>query len=251
MRAGPDTRTGHEWTIERTLVTPSDLTKTLPCSRRWALATILIVDDDGLIARQMARTLRDAGHTLTLASDGRSALQEAGGRPDVVLLDLGLPDLPGETVVKQLKTREDTAQIPIVIVTGRREAAAQLRESAKGWVVDILLKPVSSTQLRQAVDAALARRQELEADTLGLIRERQRHLVRRLIVEGSDSLVFHTCRRLSSDRTKGRASMSGDALTWSEISEWAKSEGLVDAEQASLLRRIPGTSPQAMREGTA
>lgn len=215
------------------------------------MATILIVDDDGLIARQMARTLRDAGHTPALASDGRAALQEANDRPDIVLLDLGLPDLPGEAVLKHLKNRPDTAQIPILVITGQREAAARLRESGRGWVADILLKPVSGAQLRQAIDAALARQNEENPHALRLAQERQRLIIQRLIVEGSDSLVFHTCRRLSSDRTRGRGSLSGDALTWTEISEWAKREGLVDAEQARLLRNVPLNKPPVFREGLA
>jgi len=214
------------------------------------VATILIMEDDGLITRHMARMLRDAGHTPALASDGRSALREAAERPDVVLLDLGLPDLPGEAVFKQLKSRPDTGQIPILIVTGRTEAARHLRESSKGWA-GILLKPVSSVQLRQGVDAALAARQEMDADALRLAQDRQRQLIQHLIVEGSDSLVFHTCRRLSWDRTRGTHSPLGDALTWTEISEWAKCEGLVDSEQASLLRCIPLTRPRRLREGSA
>ncbi len=217
------------------------------------MASILIVEDDGLVARQMARTLRDAGHSPTLASDGRSALQEATDRPDVVLLDLGLPDLPGEELLIHLRSRPDTAQIPVLVITGKREAATQLRESGKGWVADVLLKPVSGAQLRQAVDAALAEQQEheVDGDALRLAQDRQSQLIQHLIVEGSDPLVFHTCRRLSLDRTKGRGSLAAEALTWTEISEWAKREGLLNAEQASLLRRIPLTRPQNLREGSA
>ncbi len=184
----------------------------------WTMATVLIVEDDGLIARHMARMLSDAGHTPALASDGRSALREAAERPDVILLDLGLPDLPGEAVLKQLKNRPDTAQIPILIITGKTEAARRLRESTKGWA-DILLKPVSGVQLRQAVNGALAGREEADAGALRLAQERQRQLIQHLIVEGSDWLAFHTCRRLSWDRTRGQGSPSGDPLTWTEISE--------------------------------
>jgi DNA-binding response OmpR family regulator len=56
------------------------------------MAAILIVEDDELVAGQMARTLRKAGHVPILAPDARSALDEAVDRPDVILLDLGLPD---------------------------------------------------------------------------------------------------------------------------------------------------------------
>src|SRR3990172_2193614 len=115
------------------------------------MAAILIVEDDGLVAGHVARTLRQAGHTPILASDARSALQEAADRPDIILLDLGLPDLPGEELLRRLKSRPETAKIPVLVITGRKEAAAQLRKTEKGNVADILLKPVSSAQLREAV----------------------------------------------------------------------------------------------------
>ncbi len=215
------------------------------------MATILIVEDDGLVARDMARMLRGAGHTPILAADGRSALQEAADRPDLVILDLGLPDVPGEDLIRHLKNRPETAGIPVVVVTGKTEAAAQLKTAAKEIVSDILLKPVSGPQLCQAVDAALAGQPELDPNGIRPTRIRQNDLIQRLIVEGPDPLVFHICRRLSLDRMGGRGSMAGDALTWDEITEWGKREGLLDAEQAHLLRRMPQIRRQRARAGSA
>jgi response regulator RpfG family c-di-GMP phosphodiesterase len=101
-----------------------------------------------------------------------------------------------EADLTQLKSHPDIAPIPVLVVTGKRKAAAQLRASAPGWVVDILLKPVSSAQLRQAVEAVLARHQEGGTEeTLEKIQEQQFQLIQRLIVEGSDSLVLQTCPR--------------------------------------------------------
>ena len=56
----------------------------------YALAAILIVEEDGVLARQMVRTLRQAGHLPTLASTAQAALREAGEQPDVIVLDLEL-----------------------------------------------------------------------------------------------------------------------------------------------------------------
>jgi len=215
------------------------------------MATVLIVEDDGLVARHMARILRGAGHTPILASDGRSALLEASDRPDLVLLDLGLPDVPGEELLRHLKKRPETAGIPVIVVTGKTEAAAQLKTTSKEIVSDILLKPVSGSQLCQAVDTALAGQLDLDPDALQPTWELQRDLIHRLIVEGPDSLVFHICRRLSLDRMGGRGSMSAAALTWDEIAEWGKREALLDAEQAHLLRRLPLTGRQRARAGSA
>lgn len=216
------------------------------------MAAILIVEDDGLVAGHFARTLRQAGHTPILAHDARSALQEALSRPDAILLDLGLPDLPGEELLRRLKSQPETAQIPVLVITGKKEAASHLRGSAKGSVADILLKPVSSAQLREVVDATLAgRREKSDEDSLRLARERQRDLILHLIIEGPDSLAFHVSRRLCADRTRTRSSWSADAMTWEEIAEWGMREGLLDAEQAGLLRRISPAAPPRAREGSA
>ncbi len=215
------------------------------------MAAILIVEDDGLIAGHFARALRQAGHTPILAHDACSALQEALDRPDAILLDLGLPDLPGEELLRRLKSQPETAQIPVLVITGKTEAATHLRGSAKGSVADILLKPVSGAQLREVVEATLAGRREKNEDALRLARERQRDLILRLIVEGPDSLAFHVSRRLCADRTKTRSSWSAGALTWEEIAEWGMREGLLNAEQAGLLRRVSCTESPKARERSA
>jgi DNA-binding response OmpR family regulator len=215
------------------------------------MAAILIVEDDGLVAGHMARTLRQAGHTPVLAADAHAALREAMERPDVVLLDLGLPDLPGEELLGRLKSQPETAHIPVLVITGKQEAAAHLRESRTGRVADILLKPVSGAQLREAVDAALAGQQEHDVEAIAPAQHRQQELILRLILGGPDSLVFHISRRLSADRTSVRSSLHADALSWAEIADWGKREGMLDAEEARLLRRVPLAGPQRDREGTA
>ena len=215
------------------------------------MATILVVEDDGLIARDMVRTLRQAGHNPILACDVRSALREAADLPDIVLLDLGLPDLSGEELLRRLKSQPKTAHIPVVVITGKREAAAHLKATAEGSVADILLKPVSGAQLREVVDTALAGQRDVDPDALRLARERQRELIMRLIAEGPDPLAFHISRRLCADRTRARSPMHAEALTWDEIAEWGMREGLLSADQASLLRRIPLTPPSKAREGAA
>jgi CheY-like chemotaxis protein len=193
------------------------------------MGAVLIVEDDGLVAGQMGRTLRQAGHMPIIAQDARSALEEAADRPDIVLLDLGLPDLPGEDLLQRLKSRPDTAPIPILTITGKGEGAPQLSQPAKGRV------------------AALASHQELDADALGRVQERQGQIIQRLIVEGSDSLAFHACRRLSLDPMKGRGSLAGEGPTWADA-ERAKREGVVNAEEARLLRQIPPARARVTRE---
>jgi DNA-binding response OmpR family regulator len=213
------------------------------------MAAILIVEEDGVLARQMGRTLRASGHFPIHASDAHSALREAEDRPDVILLDLELSDLPGEELLAQLQSQPDTVSTPVLAITWKKEAAAHLRE--KGGVANVLRKPVSGVHLRQAVDDILATREQPDAEALCLDRERQGSLVRRLLVEGSDPLVLHIARRVCDDRTGARNSNRADAFTWAEIADWGRREGLLDAEQASLLRRGSVTTVPRAWEGTA
>jgi DNA-binding response OmpR family regulator len=215
------------------------------------MAAILIVEDDQSLAWAEARILRQAGHTPIHAPDARTALQEAADRPDLILLDLGLPDLPGEEVLRRLKSRPETAQIPVLVITGYPEAAAQLRAAEEASRVDILLKPFASMRLSQMVESILSESPAQDAEEGSPLLHRQQGLIRRLIEQGPDSLVFHVYRRLRADRVRTKNAVSAEALTWTEIAEWAKREGLLDPEQASLLRRPWRAGPEGGRTGTA
>jgi DNA-binding response OmpR family regulator len=210
------------------------------------MASVLIVEDDGLVARQMARALRDAGHTPAVASDGRSALQEMADHPDVVLLDLGLPDLPGEKLLNYLRSRPEMAHTPVLVITGERAAAGKLRIPEKDSVSDILLKPVSGAQLCRAVNAALAGHHDPERDARQRIQERQRDLIQRILVKGPDLLAFQVCLRLSTDRRSDGRPVSEEAVTWTEIAERAERETLLSSEEANLLRSIPLMQPETV-----
>jgi len=202
------------------------------------MAVILIVEHAGVLAQQMAQTLRQTGHFPILASDAQSALRGAEDRPDVILLDLELSALPGEDLLARLQSQPGTARIPVLATTWNRETAAHLGE--KGGVAGVLRKPVSGVHLREAVDSVLATQGQPTAEDPWLERKRQQDLILRLITHAPDPLVFHISRRICADRTNGKCSHYGEALSWADIADWGRREGLLDAEQASLLRRVPG-----------
>jgi CheY-like chemotaxis protein len=201
------------------------------------MATVLVVEDDGLVAGRMVQMLRNADHTPVRAADARSALREALERPDVILLDLRLPDLPGQEILRQLRSQPRTADIPVVIVTGCQESARALQTTSDPQVADVLLKPVSEPQLCRAVDNVLTGRQTPSPiGACRLTQHRQRELVRRLIVDGPDRLAFHVYRRLCADRSRPwAAGGSAEVLSWRQIAEWARLEGLLEPEEASLI----------------
>jgi DNA-binding response OmpR family regulator len=202
------------------------------------MARILIVEDDGLVARQMAQALLGVGHVPVLAPDARAALREAGTRPELILLDLGLPDLPGEALLGELRQVPETALAPVVVVTGKTENAESLRRASPPGLAEILLKPVANARLCQAVQTALRSPQSNSSPQPALApAEFRRHeLIRRLIVEGPDRLAFHVYRRICADRTVPQGQEAAEVLGWPEIAHWAKLEGLVDEVGAQLLR---------------
>ena len=116
---------------------------------------VLCVEDSPTNARLVARILGARGDVVLAAGSGAEACRLAAERPPaVVLLDLHLPDMSGEEVVRRLAARPETRDVPVVVVTG---GADQLRLEALPalGVRGVLQKPFTPTELAAAVDAAL------------------------------------------------------------------------------------------------
>ena len=85
---------------------------------------VLLVDDDTTLRRTRGIGLRAEGHDVLIAADGRTALQALReDRPDLVVLDLGLPDLSGLEVLRQLRGWSTT---PVVVLSARAESAEKV-----------------------------------------------------------------------------------------------------------------------------
>jgi two-component system KDP operon response regulator KdpE len=116
--------------------------------------TILVVEDDAETRSALVRELVAGGYAVVEAPDGRTALERwAIRRPDVVLLDLGLPDMDGLQVVAAIRREAAT---PIVILSGRyeeREKVAALDRGADDYVT----KPFGVDELRARIRVALRR----------------------------------------------------------------------------------------------
>jgi two-component system KDP operon response regulator KdpE len=117
-------------------------------------ATVLVVEDDNETRNALTRELRSRGYRVEEAEDGKSALRRWDAhRPDVVLLDLGLPDVDGIEVIKRIRKE---AQTPIVILSGRydeREKVAALDRGADDYVT----KPFGVDELNARLRVALRR----------------------------------------------------------------------------------------------
>jgi len=122
------------------------------------MARILIVDDDASLAAVVAQYFWRAGHTPLPAPTGHAALCAARAHPDVILLDLGLPDIPGDEVLRRLKRDPYTAPIPVVVVSGDPDAADRVPLGGGTGAAAILQKPVGGAALCAVVALVLAGR---------------------------------------------------------------------------------------------
>ncbi len=116
---------------------------------------ILLIEDEKQIRRFLSMTLEAEGHTVTEAPNGKQGILEADRcRPDLVILDLGLPDMDGVEVVRQLRTRTD---IPIVILSARSDEAQKVRALDTG-ADDYLTKPFGNSELMARMRVHLRKR---------------------------------------------------------------------------------------------
>src|SRR6187200_2917913 len=136
------------------------------------MQTILIVDDEPRIAALARDYLEHAGFAVATAGDGPAALAHVKReRPDLVVLDLGLPGLDGLDVTRRLREDPSTAALPIVMLTARDDEIDKLLGLELG-ADDYLTKPFSPRELVARVRAVLRRSERGATTPTGdLIRE--------------------------------------------------------------------------------
>lgn len=178
---------------------------------------VLVVDDDPAMRRTLSINLRARDYEVETAGDGRSALQVVDERmPDVVLLDLGLPDLDGVAVLTQLRS---FSQVPVIVVSARTESDDKVEALDLG-ADDFITKPFSIEELLARVRATSRRVGREEPD---------------LVVE-ADGLRL--------DVTDSRATRGGEEIHLTPI-EWKLVEVLTRrrgrlVRQAELLTAVWG-----------
>ncbi|HSC58225.1 MAG TPA: response regulator transcription factor [Gemmatimonadales bacterium] len=118
---------------------------------------ILVVDDEPDITALVAYHLAKAGHRVSTAANGPDALRAAREeRPDLVILDVMLPGTSGYDVLAELRRREETREVGVILLTARREEPDRIRGLELG-ADDYLTKPFSPQELVLRADAVLRR----------------------------------------------------------------------------------------------
>lgn len=113
---------------------------------------ILVVDDHPDAAETLAVLFRHAGHEVVALTDGRAAVETASTfRPEIVILDIGLPDMSGFDVARQLRDHPATAGAEIVAVSGYGRGEHVLRAREAGFSA-YCVKPLAGETLRTLLD---------------------------------------------------------------------------------------------------
>ncbi len=178
---------------------------------------VLVVDDDPAMRRTLSINLRARDYEVETAGDGRSALQVVDERmPDLVLLDLGLPDLDGVAVLTQLRS---FTQVPVIVVSARTESDDKVEALDLG-ADDFITKPFSIEELLARIRATSRRAGREEPD---------------LVVEAAG---------LRLDLTDSRATRDGEEIhltptEWRIVDVLARRRGRL-VRQAELLTAVWG-----------
>lgn len=118
------------------------------------VATVLLVEDDDHVRQAFLRELRDLGHAVRSAGRALDALRDVtANAPDVVVLDLGLPDLDGGEALKMLRAVSD---VPVIVATAR-DGEQEIIRLLESGADDYLVKPFSAAHLHARIEAVLRR----------------------------------------------------------------------------------------------
>jgi DNA-binding response OmpR family regulator len=118
------------------------------------VALLLLIEDDPEIRRALIQALGERGHAVRTASTGMSGLHDAvSGDPDLVILDLGLPDMDGRTVLKMLRS---VSRVPVIVATARDDEPSIIEVLELG-ADDHVGKPFGAAQLDARIRAVLRR----------------------------------------------------------------------------------------------
>ncbi|MGB8627817.1 MAG: response regulator [Xanthobacteraceae bacterium] len=156
---------------------------------------ILLADDNADMRHYLERLLTQSGYVVTVAADGREALQAAReNRPDLVVTDVMMPGLDGFGLLRELRADSHFATVPVIVLSARAGDGARV-EGMQAGATDYLVKPFSGRELLARVQASLGfARVRREAESV--VRKSEERL--RALVNATSYAVY----RMNSDWTQ-------------------------------------------------
>jgi len=214
-------------------------------------ASILLVEDDEATRTSIATFLRGHGHDVRDVSDAASATAAWGaGRPDLIVLDLGLPDRDGATVIRHVR-REATT--PILVLSARDREADKIAALDHG-ADDYMTKPFGMGELRARIDALIRRAAGPVADLDGEIRIRSLTIdVGRRLVTVGDVPVHLTPREY--EVLKVLASHAGRLVTHGRLlravwgTEYSDEAHYIHVYISQIRRKLKAADPDGVLDG--
>jgi len=115
--------------------------------------TIMVVDDDPVSKQMTRRNLEQSGYAVLLAADGQEAMNTLQlQRPDIILLDVEMPNVNGYTFLTEMKKNENHASIPVIVLTAHENMEPIFRRhKVKGY----LIKPLNTLVMLEKVKSIL------------------------------------------------------------------------------------------------
>ena len=143
---------------------------------------VLVVDDEPPIRRLLRMGLTAQGYQIAEAANGKSALDLLGQSPDLIILDLGLPDMQGHELLRKIRARNES--VPIVVLSSRGDEAGKVQALDFG-ADDYVTKPFGMDELLARMRAALRHQLQTQGERpIFRVGELSVDLVRRIVKVG-------------------------------------------------------------------
>lgn len=128
------------------------------------MKTILVVDDEKDIVDLLSYNLKKEGYRVLAAQNGQQALEQSRLNPDLIVLDVMMPEMDGWEVCKELKRRDLTSSIPIIFLTAKGTETDEVVGLELG-ADDYIVKPISIRKLLARIKTVLRRHDSMKAKT--------------------------------------------------------------------------------------
>jgi two-component system KDP operon response regulator KdpE len=147
---------------------------------------VLVIDDEPPIRKLLRMGLGTQGYRVIEAADGQSALDHMREKPDLVILDLGLPDMQGLELLRTMRTRDE--RVPIVVLSSRADEVAKVQALDLG-ADDYVTKPFGMDELLARIRAALRHQLQVQGERpIFRLGDLSVDLVRRIVKTGDKEI---------------------------------------------------------------
>lgn len=212
---------------------------------------ILVVEDDKAVGESLVEGLRQAGYAVSWVRSGQEALAEVegveGAQPALVVLDLGLPDMEGFTVLARFQQIDDA--LPLLILSARTEVDSRVKGLENG-AVDYLTKPFAFPELLARIRLRLRGPQPMESaygcGTLQVnILNREVRLQDHLLELPPREYDFLVCLLRSKGQPVSREQIARDV--WKSPSRMSSLDNLIDVYVSRLREHLRGDGAPVLR----